>query len=313
MTLAFPALRPLPSLLARAADLARGVWNAALTFLGGARPTLAAPSAPPRPPAPDLPAVPPAPAADRVWRGLGLALSLAQLVTPAFSAVTGRGKRIDELSDENSTLVTPAGPAFSIWGLIYPAGVAVAALAALPARAGDPLLRALAPWLASAFLGNAAWPIVFELGLFGASVGVIVWTLASLVGALAVLLRRPPGDSRAERFLVRPAIGVFAGWVTAATIVNVALALQAASITLALPAPIWAALLAAVAGGLGIFVTLQDRAETGYGLALVWALGWIAAARPDEPLVARAAALSAAAVLASIPIARLRPRAIMAA
>ncbi len=52
-----------------------------------------------------------------------------------------------DVSDKYSTLFTPAGYAFSIWGLIYLALGAYVVYQAFWARQDEPLYDRLAPWL----------------------------------------------------------------------------------------------------------------------------------------------------------------------
>lgn len=239
---------------------------------------------------PPMAAAPERPARRDHWRqGLNLALAAAQIVTPAFSRLTGLGAPIEQLSDRTNTWVTPANGAFAIWGFIYPACLAYGVFQALPAQRERALLRRLGWWSASAFLANAVWPLVFELELYWPSVLVIAWTLVSLMGAVVTFARHRGPWSRAERALAFVPLSVFAAWITVATILNTALTLQAAGIQALLPGETWGVLLTLAAGAIGAFVT---RAEGGrnlpYGVTVLWALGGIyrAKARSSAPIAA---------------------------
>jgi hypothetical protein len=207
-----------------------------------------------------------------------------------------------------ATLVAPAGPAFSIWSLIYLGLVAYAVWQALPAHRTDPRQRATG-WLAAASLVlNAVWILVAQAGYVAASSLVIVGLLAVLVVLFGrLVVTRPAG--RVEGVLVDGTFGLYAGWVSVATIANVAAALNDAGVTQGvLGAPTWGVVVVAVAAAVGTYVASLSRGAFGYGGALAWGLGWIAVGRASGPdtsaTVLVAAALASGVVVAATLIAR---------
>ena len=90
----------------------------------------------------------------------------------------------------DSTLLAPAGTAFSIWSVIYLGLAAYTVWQWLPSRAADPRARATG-WLAAAsMLFNAAWLLVTQLGSGWAGVVVIVLLVLVLsLNGLAIFIR----------------------------------------------------------------------------------------------------------------------------
>ncbi|WP_088281162.1 tryptophan-rich sensory protein [Kineosporia sp. A_224] len=207
-----------------------------------------------------------------------------------------------------ATLVAPDGPAFAIWSLIYLGLVAYAVWQALPAQRTDPRQRRTG-WLAAASLVlNAVWILVAQAGYVAASAVIIVGLLVVLVAILARLVRSVPA-SRTEGVLVDGTFGLYAGWVSAATIANIAAALVDAGVTQGvLGADTWGVFVTAVAAGVGTYVASVTRGSFGYGGALAWGLVWIAIGRTSGPdssaTVVVAAGLAAAIVVAATLIAR---------
>ncbi len=255
----------------------------------------------------------------------GTATDLARQVTVVVSAVVAVvgsaigsgavwGTPIAEagggaLSAE-ATLVAPDGPAFSIWSLIYLGLVAYAVWQALPRYRSDPRQRAVG-WLAAASLVlNAVWILVAQAGAVVLSAVIVAGLLAVLVAIVGRLVAAPPA-TRAERVLVDGTFGLYAGWVSVATIANVAAALKDAGVTEGiLGAQTWAVVMVAVAAAVGTYVASVTNGWFGYGAALAWGLAWIAAGRasgPDaDPIVVVAAGLSAGLVVAATLLARSR-------
>lgn len=101
------------------------------------------------------------------------------------------GQTNGQVSDKYHTLITPAGYAFSIWGLIFLGLLAFAVYQALPSQRSNPRLRAVG-WLVvlNAFC-NAIWSPLFNNEQIGLALLVILVMLVSLVVIEHRLLARP--------------------------------------------------------------------------------------------------------------------------
>ena len=91
-----------------------------------------------------------------------------------------------------ATLIAPAGPAFSIWSVIYLGLLALGVWQLAPGRRTDPRQRRTGWLVAVTMLANTAWILVVQAGLVWLSVVVIVVLLLALVAVYAGLLETPP-------------------------------------------------------------------------------------------------------------------------
>lgn len=161
--------------------------------------------------------------------------------------------------------IQPAGWAFSIWSVIYLGLLASAAFGAWRRAEDRDWDRARGPLLASLILGTP-WLWIAQRSAEWATVLIV----AMAATAVLALSRAPARD----RWLLRAPVGLYAGWLTAASFVSMAAVLAGYGIlTDALG---WAfigiplALLTAVA------VQLRHPGAPEYGLAVAWALFGIA-------------------------------------
>ena len=134
------------------------------------------------------------------------------------------GLDVGRVSDQNATLVVPAGYAFVIWSPIFTLCLAYAVFQALPDNHGKPLLRRVGWFTAGTFWLNAVWEVLFPSGWFGLAEIVIVGGFACAGTAYARMVRTANGRAldAAERWLVALPLGLLAGWLTAAVFVSVA-------------------------------------------------------------------------------------------
>ncbi len=217
------------------------------------------------------------------------------------------GTRVEESSGgalaADATRLAPAGPAFSIWSVIYLGLAAYTVWQWLPSRATCPRLRATG-WLAAASMVlNAVWLLVTQQGWIWASVGVIALLVVTL-GVLARRLADHPATSTAERVVVDVTFGLYLGWVTVATCANVTAALIDSGVD---PGPAVAdtaavVVLAAATGILAV-VARRLRGDWAVAAAAAWGLAWIAVGRlTDEPAsaVTGVAAIVAAGMVLAV-------------
>ncbi|WP_040337675.1 hypothetical protein [Candidatus Blastococcus massiliensis] len=223
--------------------------------------------------------------------------AVAQVVgSPLGSAVSDRS--VGDVSDETGSLITPAGYAFSIWGVIFAGALAWAVHQALPSQRGRELHRRTGWPLALAFAGNAVWEILFPLiGISQPLLPVVV--IFGIVAATAVAWARlqdlsPDGLGR---LLPAALAGLLLGWVTIAATVNTGQAGVALGAEPTGTAAEWWAVAALVAVGLiASGLVLAARVAAGpFALAAVW--GLVAVAVDVAPTLVVVAALGAAAAV----------------
>lgn len=245
-----------------------------------------------------------------------LVLALFAIAGAAVGSGAFGGTPIAEAADgalsATATPVAPASTAFSIWSVIYLGLVAYAVWQLLLAQRTDARQRRTG-WLAAASMVlNAVWILVVQAGLLWLSVVVIVALLVVLVRILGVLMSTP-ARSTVERVVVDGTFGLYLGWVTIATIANIAATLAAADVgELGLGATGWSVALLVAAAVIGIMFAVHTGGRIAIAVALSWGLAWVAVGRAsgetENTTVAVAAAIAATLTLGSAVLVALRRR-----
>lgn len=240
-----------------------------------------------------------------------VAFLVTMTVNVAANALPINGLRTGEISDQFAVYVIPAGYVFSIWGLIYLLQGAFTTWQALPRNRDSAVLRSLGYLPAATGVLNAAWILLWHHELFALTVPVMLTLLATLVAIhLRLWALRDRLRDATSYWTVRAPWSVYLGWITVATIANVAQTLAAYGFTGfgVEPALLGAAVLAVGAAIAVVFVTRYR--DVGYGLVITWAYVGVAVKESDTAIVALAATAGALLVglLALAALARGRAR-----
>ena len=187
------------------------------------------------------------------------------------------GKSTASISNKYATLVTPAGYVFSIWSVIYILLFVFVAFQALPSQKDKSFQKQVGvPFLLSCVF-NIAWIFLWQYEYITLSVPLIFALLASLI---AIYLRLNIGEANVpmrEKLSVHLPFSVYLGWITIASIADVAAALVSVSWDgFGISNETWAILVIAVALIIALVVTVTRR-DIGYDLVIIWALVGIAA------------------------------------
>lgn len=183
--------------------------------------------------------------------------------------------------DVDGSYLAPAGPAFSIWSVIYLGLIAYAVWQALPRQRSTARQRALGWLIALTMVLNGLWLVAARFGTLLLTVVVIVLLLAALAWTFRVaVLTRDPRGGALDSVLIDGVTGLHLGWVTLATVANVA-----AWLTTIVPAewedaagPIGVAVLIVVAI-IGLAIAWRSSWRVAPALALAWGLAWLAVSR----------------------------------
>ena len=229
----------------------------------------------------------------------------ALVLNGAANVLPINGQTTAEISDRFRVYVVPAGYVFAIWGLIYLGQLGFLFQTLRPGRLEDPLLRRIGLWPALVGLLNGIWILLWHYEVFAATVVVMVALLASLI----VLYRRAgfertarPGSgiTAAERWLVQVPFSLYLGWITVATIANVAaVGKWAETSTLGFAPELVAAGVLAVGLGIATWVMLRT-ADVTYGTVIVWAYAGIVVKEMATPWVPWIAGLTVAVMVVLI-------------
>jgi len=232
------------------------------------------------------------------WRILSL---VAVVLSIGFSYLTnGRiinGQNNADVSARYPTLVTPAGYAFSVWGLIYLSLVAYAVYQLRPARRDKRIHDRLAAPLLAISLLSMGWLVLFNAEWLLGSVLVMLGMLGT---ALLLLVRSREWvlSRRGEGWLSVP-FSLYAGWLTVAAIVNVSVYLSSLGWRgYPLNPTLWALVLLTAAVGIAVGVSWRLR-DAAYAAVVAWGCLAIWVARRPENETVALTALAAALVLAA--------------
>ena len=185
-----------------------------------------------------------------------LAFGLSSFIVPDFG-----GFDADQFPiPQEDPPVQPAGYAFAIWAVIYLWLVASAVYGVI-VRANAPDWAEMRPYLALSLIVGAGWLPVAKLSALAAAI--LIWVM--LVPALMALFRAPLLD----RWWARAPIGLYAGWLSAASFVAIGLCLAGWGLMGEIQAAILCLLMAT---GLAAYVQVAIEGVPEYGFAVVWAL-----------------------------------------
>lgn len=229
--------------------------------------------------------------------------SISFLITLVLNYLTGTGAfnnaSVGEVSDRYQNLFTPAGYAFSIWGIIY---LLLAAFLGFQwyvwfKKKDDGYIQKTGIWFTVSNLANGFWILAWTADMIAISFFLILLLLTSLVMMMFRLkLEIWDAPVRIIAFVWWP-IAVYLGWIVAATLAN----LSALSVSLDPSGAFalqegWVTVLILFATAiyclLIYFRNLRESAVVG-----IWALVAIAAGQWQESALVAYVALAASGLL----------------
>jgi benzodiazapine receptor len=184
------------------------------------------------------------------------------------------GVTTGEISDKYNSLITPAGAAFSIWGIIYLSLIFWLGKLWIGAIRKDSDLiydsNKLQVWYPLNCSLNVGWLAAWHYG----NVNLSLLIMLGILGSLIVIYRKAESFSALWRF----PFSIYLGWISVATIVNVSVVAifnqwvlfpsEAVNITL---------IMMVVASILGL-VFIHHKADILFAMVITWALFFIAQA-----------------------------------
>ncbi|MBF4601829.1 tryptophan-rich sensory protein [Frigoribacterium sp. VKM Ac-1396] len=234
-----------------------------------------------------------------------LAIVLAAVGSGAFGGVSVADAAGGALS-ATATTVAPATTAFGIWSVIYLGLVAYAIYQALPGQRAVTRHRRLGYWVAASLLLNAAWLFAaVQLGSVWLGAVVIV-ALLLVLARIFVILFHTASSGWVDAVVTDGTLGLYLGWVSVATVANVAAGLVDAGFDgFGFAAGFWSSVVLGVAALVGVVLAFAGRGRIAPALSLSWGLAWIAVGRltgEPENVVAGVAAIVAAVFVLVVTI-----------
>ena len=233
--------------------------------------------------------------------------AIFQIAVPLFT-----GPAVGRVSGENPTLVVPADYAFVIWTPIFVLALIYAVYQALPSNRENPLLRRIGWFSALAYFSNGVWEMLFPAREFVLSQIVFVGISTGAVVAFVLLQRGAGSGSRFDHWLVAPAFGLLAGWVTAAFFIAFVTVLVATGVLSGgIGEALFGALMLIVGGAVACVVILAGstgpvQGYFAYGGAVLWALAGVVANQYQNSLITSSTSIVCALLVAAILVIALR-------
>ena len=171
---------------------------------------------------------------------------------------------------------------FSIWGVIYLGLIAYITVQALPKWLDNKSLRRLdLPFVLSSIC-NAVWLVVWHYRSLTISVLLMLGLLGSLIWAYIRSKHSRSINATTSFWFVDKTFSIYLGWVGIATILNIAIWLQALGWNGApLTEPVWAVIMLGVACILYLYLSFSRNDAAVIGV-LSWASLGIAIKNQDE-------------------------------
>lgn len=202
----------------------------------------------------------------RTWAWAVLATAVLQVVSPVVT-INGPGSSPGDGAGPE-LLITPVGWAFSIWGVIY--ALAAAQAVGVLVAGSDGVPRRLQVAQLVLYLGASAWIVLAGLDSSVATAAALLVMFAAAVVALLETARGPL-EPRWLAVLTVGAVGLYAGWVTAAVFLNLSTALVDTGVLDARTLS-WQLTVLVLAVLVLLALTVAARGNLAYAAAGVWAM-----------------------------------------
>ena len=194
------------------------------------------------------------------------------------------GNTVGSLSDQYANLFTPAGYAFSIWGIIFLSLIALAMyqikLAFWSFDDSNSILK-IGPWLSIANIGNAAWLWFWLNEQTAISVIIMLLILFSLIKVILRLnMARWDAPVKEIIFIWWP-ISFYSGWIAVATIANISAYLAKTGWIAVFSEVQWTIIMISIAGLLNLFM-IYTRNMREFAVVGIWAISAIAVRHSND-------------------------------
>ena len=233
---------------------------------------------------------------------IGNGIAFVSVVFINYLSNTGllNNTTIGEISKDLNSLFTPAGYAFSIWGLIYLLllGFAIYQGRSLFVKVrNDDFVLKTGPWFILSCVFNCAWIFSWIYGYTGLScifIFLLLFSLLKIVWKNSMELWDAPFS--VILFLWWPFV-IYSGWVTVASIANVSSYLVKVGWDgFGVSPKIWTLIMILIATAINLIITWKRNMRE-FGMVGAWALIAIGVANHDNNLMIVYTAFATAAIL----------------
>lgn len=233
--------------------------------------------------------------------GLGIAIAtlFAIMATLTINVLSNffppKGANIGKISNTifQGVQITPANYAFAIWGLIYMGLIAYGIYQLRPPQRRNRTIQRVSLLLIVACAAQISWVYLFTMNLFWLSVIAMLVILLALIGAYLQLRVGKVKVLRDRKWLAHVPFSIYLGWISVATIVNIASALYISNWDgWGINGTNWTALMLVVASAIAGVVAIQ-RADIAFTCVFIWAYIAIAIRQSNNPTILGTALASA--------------------
>jgi hypothetical protein len=204
-----------------------------------------------------------------------IAAFIVTLVINGLASTTVlNGRSTAQVSNLYTSMITPAGYVFAIWGVIYALLAVFIIYQTLPSQKSKQFQKQISGLFILSSFFNCLWLFLWQYNYIPLSVAPILALLATLI---AIYLRLGIGNAKVplrEKLCVHLAFSVYFGWITVATLADIAAALVYEQWN-GLSPNVWAEILLLVALAVTLIV-IAFRRDIAYSLVIIWALVGIA-------------------------------------
>ena len=179
-----------------------------------------------------------------------------------------------EISNAYPNLFAPAGPSFSIWGLIYLLlGIYVIYQFVKKDQKTEEVIQKINPFFIASSLANISWIFAWHYDYIAISVAVMAVLLILLIKIADII--RLGNFTTIEKVSIWAPFSIYFGWITVASIANITVFLVSIGWNgFGLADFVWTSIILLVGALIGILRMNKDK-NIAYGLVLVWAYSWI--------------------------------------
>jgi hypothetical protein len=231
---------------------------------------------------------------ERLRQWVNLLAILAAFATNIWANIAPlNGLTLGEISSTffSDVLIIPADYAFAIWGIIYLGLISLGIYQVLPSQINNPRLKQMGYYLTISSFCQIIWVFVFQSQWFALSVLAMLGILTPLIFLylrLGINLTKLPS---LQKWLINIPISLYFAWISVATIVNIASALEIANWSgWGISSPMWTVIMMVTAMIIATILIWQRR-DLIFGSVFVWALVAIAIRQKELPTLAIIAGL----------------------
>lgn len=204
----------------------------------------------------------------------GLAYIAMVVVNFLANSLPINNRSTGEISDAYQNLFAPAGPAFSIWGLIYLLlGIYVVYQFIKKDSKTEEIIQKINPFFIATSFANILWIFAWHYDFIGLSVIIMAMLLILLIKIANIIHKEQ--FTLIQKLLIWAPFSIYFGWITVASIANITIFLVSLNWNrFGIVDFIWTSIILLIGAVIGILRMNKDK-NIIYGMVLVWAYFWI--------------------------------------